>query len=221
MYLRFLSKSARAAPSALSVRASAARLHAEGLGRALTAQGSRSLPSTPRAVPGQSLGVRTLRCGLYGVLLYLRFVFWPRQLGFWRWRPLWAGDRGAASCGASAPTHPPSAINGSLTLPARGFPAAGRVAEVSPRAFARCGRPGPVGRFQGFRRLFGLAGCPGCHGASGGDRCAGAGTRDNRGATWEPWTALWHIVVSNRHATALHGLSSSRHLANIYPINTS
>ena len=116
------------------------------------------MPSTPRAVPGQSLGVRTLRCGLYEVLLYLRFVFWPRQPGFWRWRPLWAGDRGAASCGASVPTQPPSAMNGSLRLPARGLPAAGRVAEVSPRAFARCGRPGPVGRFQGFRRLFGLAG---------------------------------------------------------------
>ena len=125
------------------------------------------------------MGVRTLRCGLYGVLLCLRFLFWPRQLGFWRWRPLWAGDRGAASCGASVPTQPPSAMNGSLRLPARGLPAAGRVAEVSPRAFARCGRPGHVGRFQGFRRLFGLAGSPGCHGASGGDRCAGAGTRDD------------------------------------------
>ena len=52
---------------AVSVPASAARPSA-GLGRALTAQGSRSLPSTPRAVPGQSLGVRTLRCGLYEVL---------------------------------------------------------------------------------------------------------------------------------------------------------
>ena len=83
------------------------------------------------------------------------------------------------SCGASVPTQPPSTANGSLTLPTRGLPAAGRVAEVSPRAFARCGRPGPVGRFQGFRRLFGLAGCPGCPGSSGSDRCAGAGTRDD------------------------------------------
>ena len=48
-----------------------------GLGRALTAQGSRSLPSTPRAVPGQSLGARTLRCGLYGVLLYFVSFFGP------------------------------------------------------------------------------------------------------------------------------------------------
>ena len=60
----------------VSVPTSAAR-PSSGLGRALTAQGSRSLPSTPRAVLGQSLGVRTLRCGLYGVLLYFVSFFGP------------------------------------------------------------------------------------------------------------------------------------------------
>ena len=61
---------------AVSVPTSAARPSA-GLGRALTAQGSRSLPSTPRVVPGQRLGVRTLRCGLYEVPLYFVSFFGP------------------------------------------------------------------------------------------------------------------------------------------------
>jgi hypothetical protein len=61
---------------AVSVPASVAR-PSVGLGHALTAQGSRSLPSTPRVVPGQSLGVRTLRCWLYGVLLYFVSFFGP------------------------------------------------------------------------------------------------------------------------------------------------
>jgi hypothetical protein len=33
-------------------------------------------------------------------------------------------------------------------------------------------------------------------------------------ATEEPWTALWHLVASNRRAMALHGLSSNRMLSN-------
>ena len=170
------------------------------------------MPSTPRAVPGQSLGVRTLRCGLYGVLLYLRFLFWPRQLGFWRWRPLWAGDRGAASCGASVPTQPPSAMDGSLRLPARGLPAAGRVAEVSPRSFARCGRPGHVGRFQGFRRLFSMARSPGCPGASGSDRCVGAGTRDDNPRGY--MEAMDHAVAPRREQPSRHGAARAQQQQN-------
>jgi len=172
------------------------------------------LPSTPRAVPGQSLGVRTLRCGLYGVLLYFVSFFGRRQLSFWRWHPLRAGDRGAASCGASVPTQPPSAINGSLRLPARGLPAAGRVAEVSPRAFARCGRPGHmhVGRFQGFRRLFSLAGSPGCPGASGSDRCAGAGTRDDNPRGY--MEAMDHAVAPRREQPSRRGAARAEQQLN-------
>ena len=50
-----------------------------------------------------------------------------------------AGDHGAASRGASAPTQPPSAAEGSLRRFPRCLPAARRVAEVSPRGSARCG----------------------------------------------------------------------------------
>ena len=170
------------------------------------------MPSTPRAVLGQSLGVRTLRCGLYGVLLYFVSFFGRRQLSFWRWHPLRAGDRGAASCGASVPTQPPSAMDGSLRLPARGLPAAGRVAEVSPRAFARCGRPGPVGRFQGFRRLFSLAGSPGCPGASGSNRCAGAGIRDDNPRGYKG--AMDRALAHRREQPSRHGAARAQQQQN-------
>ena len=140
------------------------------------------------------------------------FLFWARRLSFWRWHPLRAGDRGAASCGASVPTQPPSAMDGSLRLPARGLPAAGRVAEVSPRAFARCGRPGHVGRFQGFRRLFSLAGSPGCPGASGSDRCAGAGTRDDNPRGYRE--AMDHAVAPRREQPSRHGAARAQQQQN-------
>ena len=103
------------------------------LGRAHTAQDWCSLLSTPRAVPKHRLGVRALYCALQVPHLSSCFLFWPRQLSFWRWRPLQAGDRGTASCGASAPTQSPSATEGSLRRFPRCVPAARRVAEVSPR----------------------------------------------------------------------------------------
>jgi hypothetical protein len=127
------------------------------------------------------------------------FLFWPRWLSFWRWHPLRAGDRGAASCGASMPTQPPSAINGSLRL------------RVSSRAFARCGRPGHVGRFQGLRRLFSLAGRPGCPGATGSDRCAGAGTRDNNPRGYRE--AMDHAVAPRREQPSRRGAArAEQHL---------
>ena len=140
------------------------------------------------------------------------FLFWPQRLSFWRWHPLRAGDRGAASCGASVPTQPPNAMDGSLRLPARGLPAAGRVAEVSPRAFARCGRPGHVGRFQGFRRLFSLAGSPGCPGASGSDRCAGAGTRDDNPRGYRE--AMDHAVAPRREQPSRRGAARAEQQLN-------
>jgi hypothetical protein len=109
------------------------------LGRAHTAQDWCSLLSTPRAVPKHHLGVRALCCALQVLHLSSCFVFWPRQLSFWRWRLLQAGDRGAASCAANAPTQPPSAAEGSLGCDPRCVLAARRVAEVSPRGSARCG----------------------------------------------------------------------------------
>ena len=116
------------------------------------------------------------------------------------------------SRGASVPTQPPSTINGSLMLPARGLPAAGRVAEVSPRAFARCGRPGHVGRFQGFRRLFSLAGSPGCPGASGSDRCAGAGTRDDNPRGYRG--AMARAVAPRREQPSRHGAARAQQQQN-------
>jgi hypothetical protein len=109
------------------------------LGRAHTAQDWCNLLSTPRAVPKHRSGVRALCCARQVLHLSSCFLFWPRQLSFWRWRPLQAGDRGTASCGASAPTQPPSAAEGSLRRDPRCVLAARRVAEVSPRGSARCG----------------------------------------------------------------------------------
>jgi hypothetical protein len=109
------------------------------LGRAHTAQDRCSLLCTPRAVPKYSLGVRALCYALQVLHLSSCFLFWPWQLSFWRWRPLQAGDRSTASCGASAPTQPPSAAEGSLRRFPRCVLAARRVAEVSPRGSARYG----------------------------------------------------------------------------------
>ena len=91
---------------------------------------------------------------VWGASIFM-FPFLARQLSFWRWHPLRAGDRGAASCGASVPTQPLSAINGSLRLPARGLPAAGRVAEVSvPARLREVWPPGACGAFPGVSAAF-------------------------------------------------------------------